>query len=164
MTQQNHVGRGHEFWNGLGSPRTVRIIFLGMIVYFLVLGGLVLGYANVQNCLSAYNNDAARNTKTRAQLSADDRKLNVRIENVNTQDRGRILADQQALQDLVEAAIRADPAETAKALRDYKKVNEQSLSIFQTNEAERAAIALKRTRIDNARAAATPPDAPGERC
>jgi hypothetical protein len=156
-------GRGSRFWEGLGSARTVRVIFIGMIVYFVVIGMLVFGYAKVQTCLAQYSNESAAATKMRVQLAADDRVLNQRIEAVDDSDRARIIADQKATRDLL-VAVNKNGRATRQDIDNFLATSNGSIKIFSTNERERQSIAEERARIDAARAQAAPPPAPKERC
>lgn len=160
-----HTTRKGRFWIAIGSPKAVRFIFAGMLVYALVIGGLMLGYANVQSCLANYSDDAAKSSQTRLVAAAQDRTLNNRVEAVNTSDRQRIIANQRALKSLIDALLAGDSArETATALETYNKVNNESLSIFAANERERIAIGGERIKVEKLRASAPAPDAPSETC
>jgi hypothetical protein len=60
-------------WSWLGTAASVRLITLGMLVYAIIIGGLVAGYAQVSNCVAIYSNAAARSTSERADAAAQDR-------------------------------------------------------------------------------------------
>ena len=154
--------RTTRFWIALGSPRAVRIVFALMLVYALVIGGLMLGYASVQSCLAEYTDEAALSTRIRLQTAAD-RKLNQRIEDVNTSDRARIIANQKATRELLIAA-REDGTASRRALDAYIRISDESLDIFAVNEAERRKLAQERARIDAIRATAPAPASPSDRC
>lgn len=159
-----HTTRKGRFLLAIGSPRAVRFIFLGMLIYALVIGGLMLGYTNVQSCLADYSDDAARSSQTRTAAAAQDRNLNNRIEAVNTSDRQRIIVNQRAMRTLVEVILRGEPPVTAKALAAYNKVNDDSLEIYVRNEKERMAIAAERLKVEELRASAPAPEAPSDSC
>lgn len=156
--------RSQRFWIALGSPKAVRVIFALMVCYALIIGGLMLGYANVQNCLTDYTDENARATRIRVQTSADDRALNVRIETVNASDRARIIENQKATRELLIATRDRGGNASEAALTKFIKVSDDSLNIFAVNESERAKIAQERARIDAIRATAPAPAAPSERC
>ncbi len=155
--------KSQQLWIALGGPRAVRIIFILMLLYALVIGGLMLGYANVQSCLADYNDEAAISTRVRIQTGADDRKLNQRIEDVNASDRARIIANQKATRELL-IATRDRGAAGDEAINNFIKVSDDILGIFAINENERAKIAQERARIDSIRAGAPTPAPPSERC
>ena len=60
-------------WGWLGTAASVRLITLGMLVYAIILGGLVAGYARVSNCVATYSNAAARSTTERTEAAGQDR-------------------------------------------------------------------------------------------
>lgn len=154
--------RRRRFWVNLGSPNAVRAVFAGMIVYALIIGGLILGYANVQECLQDYADANARAFQNRAQASAQDRALQLRTDALALSDRQRLIANARATVILVEAINSAGL--TSKALSDYQKVNEESLRIFAANETERINIGNERARVENMRASTPLPDAPSDTC
>jgi hypothetical protein len=156
--------RGSKIWYSIGTARTVRVIFVLMILYFLVIGGLVLGYANVQNCLAHYSDENAIALRIRTQTASDDRALNVRVDEVDTSDRARIIANQKATRDLIEATAKNGGTATLADLRAYQKISDDSLAIFATNENQRVSIRQERARIDAVRSTAPNPDPPSETC
>lgn len=157
-------GRAARIWYSIGTARTVRVIFVLMVLYFLVIGGLVLGYANVQNCLAKYSDENAVALRIRAQTGADDRALNNRVDAVDSSDRALIIANQKATRDLIEATANNGGRATIADLRAYEKVSDDSLAIFAVNEQQRAAIRQERARIDTVRSSAPNPDPPSETC
>lgn len=159
-----HTTRHGRFLLAIGSPKAVRFIFAGMLVYALVIGGLMLGYADVQHCLANYTDAAARSAQTRAAAAAQDRALNARIEAVSLSDRQRIIANQKASQELIEKSIETDGAVPDEVLLKYTKISDESLRIFLKNEEERAAINEQRRRVEALRDSAPAPDAPSDSC
>lgn len=155
--------RKSRFWVAIGSPRAVRFIFAGMLVYALVIGGLMLGYAQVQSCLANYSEDAAASTRVRAEAAAQDRTLNNRTEAVNLSDRQRIIINQRATKSLIDDLIDDGQSDDA-AFINYNKVNVESLRIFSENEKERNAIGAERLKVEKLRNTAPPPESPSETC
>lgn len=153
-----------RFWVGLGSARAVRIIFVLMILYFLVIGGLVLGYSNVQSCLAKYSDLSAKALQIRVQTGSDDRALNQRILTVDASDRARIIANQLATRQLIQSTVKNGGVATRSALVNFLKVGDDSIAQFQKNEVERTRIAAERLRIDQVRATAPNPGPPSESC
>ncbi len=160
----NPAGR---IWFNLGTPNTVRVIFVAMIAYFLVLGGLVLGYTNVQQCLATYSDASAASTKARAEAAAIDRKLNARIDELSTSERARLRSDQVALLELVTVLSQGrnvDSSAVQVALDKVKQTNEDSVAIGKVNDRERYAIEQERARADALRTLNPVPEAPSEKC
>lgn len=164
MTSSEYQSRGSRIWYSIGTARTVRVIFVLMIMYFLIIGGLVLGYANVQNCLAHYSDENAVALRIRAQTAADDRALNVRVDEVDSSDRARIIDNQKATRDLIEATANNGGRATIADLRAYQNVSNDSLKIFAVNEQARVGIRQERARIDSVRSTAPNPGPPSETC
>lgn len=164
MTHAQDMGRGARLWNGLGSPRTVRIIFVGMILYFLVIGGLVLGYTGVQHCLQDYSDENALSLQVRYETSAVDRQLNARVDTIDASDRSRIRANNDASLEFLQNVAITGGNPTAEALSAFRKVNANSAKIFDANEKARVQIANERAANDNRRATAPNPPPPSETC
>lgn len=156
--------RTGRFWISLGSPKAVRIIYVVMILYALVLGSLMVGYTHVQSCLAKYADLNANALQVRSQSTFDDRVQQKRVDAVDHSDRARIIANQQALSKLVQAAMSRDGTITNKALADLKKTNDASLHQFAKNEVERTSIAQARAAIDKRRADNPIPGPPSEQC
>jgi hypothetical protein len=152
-----------RFLDAIGSPKAVRFIFAGMVIYALVIGGLMLGYANVQSCLARYSDESAKASQVRLSAAAQDRTLNNRTEAVNTSDRQRIIANQRATQTLIESLLEEGDGERLAFLA-FNKVNDESLRVFAANERERMDINTERLRVERLRATAPAPDAPSETC
>lgn len=161
--QSTRTGR---FWIALGGPKAVRIVYVIMLFYALVLGGLMLGYADVQQCLSDYSDQNALSTKARAEAATDDRLLNQRIESVNHSDRVRIIENQAALAELVKAAAASDnnPAAGREAFAKFQRTSDVSLDIFRKNEEERTSIEQARAAIEKKRSDNPVPPPPSEQC
>lgn len=153
-----------RFWVALGGPKAVRIIYVIMLFYALILGGLMLGYANVQQCLADYSNENATALKTRGQFTTDDRLLSQRIESVAKSDRVRIIANQQAYSELIKALIAGKQPEIQRQALRYQAINQASLDQFAANEKERSLIERARADIDQKRAATPLPGPPSEQC
>lgn len=154
--------RRGRFWIAMGSPRAVRVIFALMLVYALVIGGLMLGYARVQQCLARYSDANARSTQIRIQTGADDRRLLLRTQVVDEADRARIIANQRAVLSFIRD-INNGRSQT-EAFKDLERSTEDSLAVFANNEKERQSIAKERARIEAVRATANPPLPPSEMC
>ncbi len=156
-----------RFWIALGSARTVRIIFICMIVYFLIIGGLVLAYSNVQKCLADYGDVQAESSKARSEAASIDRKLNARYDELSTSERARLRVDQDALLDLMAVLVRGgdiDDNAAQIALEKVKQTNEDSAEIGRVNDKERFALNQERARADALRQLNPVPDAPSETC
>jgi multidrug efflux pump subunit AcrB len=158
--------RRGRFWVALGGPKAVRTIYVIMLFYALVLGGLMLGYADVQKCLADYSDQNALATKARADAGTDDRLLNQRVAAVDQSDRIRIIENQQALAELAKAAALGQGNTTAArdALAKFQRTSDVSLEIFRKNQEERTSIAQARAAIDKKRSDNPVPSPPSEQC
>jgi hypothetical protein len=90
--------KARRAWSWLGTPGSVRLITLGMVVYALAIAGLVAGYARVSACIATYSNAAARSTNERAIAAAEDR--------IAQRELAQALAGAQSLDDVRGAAAR----------------------------------------------------------
>ncbi len=167
--QQQYQGasRAGKMWFNLGSPRTVRIIFIAMIIYFVIIGGLVLGYSQVQNCLSDYSDEQAVSAQARAEAARLDREINKQYDDLSTSERARLRADQDALLDLVRllsAGRDIDSSAVQVALEKVEKVNRESAEIGKTNDDFRRDLNQKRASADALRQLNPVPEAPSEQC
>lgn len=156
--------RKGRFWVAIGSPRAVRFIFAGMLIYALVIGGLMLGYANVQQCLANYSDDSAVAARTRADAAAQDRVLNARENAVDASDRTRLRADNAAILIYISAVTQSSGNPSDVSTKEFLRVRSESQKIFENNELERKVIFEQRARVEKFRSSAPPPDAPSETC
>jgi multidrug efflux pump subunit AcrB len=156
--------RATRFWIATGSPRAIRLVYIVIVLYALIIGSLMYGYANVQSCFADYADANALVLQVRAKTSTDDRILQQRVDAVNAADRQATIATQASLAGLVQTAARGNRSDTRTALLDFAKVNEQSLQTYASDERERTSIAQERARIDAIRAATPIPGPPSEQC
>lgn len=152
-----------RFWRRLGGPGAVRIVYVFIFVYALIIGGLMVGYSHVQKCLAGYADANAVSSQARTQAAADDRVLLQRVSNVDKSDRDRIFANQQALSKLVRSIVDSGTADR-KALNDLVTTSTESLKVFDRNEQERTSIAQARAAIERTRSANPVPGPPSEQC
>lgn len=171
INQPAYTGRSFtgRLWYNLGTAKVVRAIFIGMIIYFLIIGGLVVGYSRVQQCLSDYSDLQAESSAARAQAATIDRDLNARVDELSTSERARLRSDQDAFLDLMNTLLQGkgnevDSAVVQNALAKVRKVNEESAEIGRANDAERARIVQLRARADALRQLNPVPDAPSKTC
>lgn len=153
-------------WGALGTPRAVRIISVMMLVYLLVIGGLVFGYAKVSSCLAAYADQSARSTAIRASAAAEDRALNQAEGRLDDSDRARYAADQKAMTDALTVLLdrEADRDTRAAALVGLLDVHRETTRILAVNAAERSRIRQERARIEGDRQRNPVPPPPSETC
>lgn len=156
--------RAARFWVAMGSPRAIRIVYVVMLAYALIIGGLMFGYAKVQSCFADYADANAAVLQVRAKTTTDDRALQQRIDAVAAADRQATIATQASLADLVQTAARGNRNDTRDALLAFAKVNGQGLQTYASDERERTSIAQERARIDAIRAATPIPGPPSEQC
>ncbi len=168
MSQPYEGGsRAGKVWYSLGSPRTVRMIFIAMIVYFLIIGGLVLGYARVQTCLADYSDEQATSAKARGEAARVDREINKEYDDLSTSERARLRADQDALLDLVRqlsAGRDIDSSAVQVALAKVEQVNKESFEIGRVNDQARRDLDQKRASADALRTLNPVPGPPSEKC
>jgi hypothetical protein len=162
MLMPNKTG----FWGALGTPKAVRIISVGMLLYLIVIGGLTYGYAKVSGCLAAYADQSAVSTSARAKAAAEDRRLNDAEGVLEDSDRARYRADQAAWTVLL--AKVGDPKvpreERAATFANLLKVTTETSRILDANEAQRAKIRKDRVRVEADRAKNPVPPPPSETC
>lgn len=153
-------------WGALGTQKAVRIVTLMMIIYAIIIGGLVVGYANVSNCLAAYSDEAAGSTAARAKSAAEDRVLNAAEARLDNSERTRLRTDQAALLKLIRTLGSPDATEAdrASAFTTLEKVNTESSRILAANDEDRGRITQERVRIEEDRQANPPPRPPSETC
>jgi hypothetical protein len=154
------------FWGALGTPKAVRIISVGMLVYLLILGGLTYGYARVSGCLATYADQSAVSTAARANAAAEDRRLNDAEGRIDDSDRARYRADQAAMARLLASLGNPDgdrdrrEAEFANLLR----VSTETSRILDDNEAQRDRIRRERAGIEADRQRNPVPPPPSQTC
>lgn len=166
MTSQAHR-RGTGFWYNLGSARSVRIIFVCMVVYFLIIGGLVLGYAKVQKCIADYSEVQNISSRARSEAATIDRELNARYDELSTAERNRLGTDQDAfleLMDVLASPEARSPVVVRVALAKVRKVNEESRRISKVNDAERIQLDQRRAKAEALRQLNPVPEAPSKKC
>jgi len=159
----NSTRRG-RFLLAIGSPSAVRFIFVGMFVYAIIIGSLMLGYARVQGCLSDYSDQAAASTKGRSEAAAEDRRLDAREALIDESDRERMRADQAAMLKLLQTAATATQEEKLAAFKELIDTNTTSAEVLAHNDAERDRITAARQASEAKRAANPVPEPPSEIC
>ncbi len=169
MTHAPYRGtsRKQKIWYSLGSARTVRIIFIAMVIYFLIIGGLVLGYSNVQQCLADYSDAQAESNRARAEAAAIDRKINARYDELSTSERARLRVDQEAFLDLLKVLIEGDSLNSSAAqvaLAKVEKVNSDSAAIGRVNDKERFQLNQERAQAEALRTLNPAPGPPSQEC
>lgn len=159
------AGRQRQVWRALGTPSAVRVVTFLMLVYAVVIGALVFGYAKVQSCVTDYSNSAATSTKARAAAAADDRRLNDSESKLEDSDRSRLRANAGALSGLlVTLAKPASEAERKAAFETLLRVDAESAKILDANEVQRQGIRRERAQVEAQRAKNPPPPPPSETC
>ena len=153
-------------WGALGTPKAVRVISVGMLVYLLVIGGLTYGYARVSTCIASYADASARSTQARANAAAEDRRLNDAEGVLADSDRARYRADQAAMAGLLVKL--GNPASTqqekAAEFANLLKVTTETSRILDSNEGERGRIRTERARIEAERQRNPVPAPPSQTC
>lgn len=160
------AGNRRRVWAALGTPSTVRVVTFLMLVYAVVIGALVFGYARVQSCLADYSNDAAVSTSARARAAADDRRLNDAEAAIADSDRVRYRANSKALSDLLVTLAQpaADKTDREAAFANLLRVDAESSRVLDASEVKRQQIRRERAQIEAERAKNPPPPPPSEIC
>lgn len=153
-------------WGALGTPKAVRIISVGMLIYLLIIGGLTYGYAEVSSCLARYADLSATSQAARADAAAQDRQLNDAEGLLSDGDRARYAADQKAMAEALGTLL--DPtaarADRAAKLRELLDVNRETARVLAYNEQRREQIRNERARIERERLSNPVPPPPSETC
>jgi hypothetical protein len=154
------------FWGALGTPKAVRVISVGMLVYLLIIGGLTYGYARVSGCLASYADRSAVSQAARANAAAEDRRLNDAESRLDDSDRARYRADQAAMARLLAKLgdPDADREERAAQFANLLKVSTETAKILDGNEAERDRIRQERAGIEQSRQRNPVPPPPSQTC
>lgn len=153
-------------WGALGTPKAVRVISIGMLIYLLIIGGLTYGYAKVSGCLAKYADQSATSQAVRANAAAEDRRLNDAEGRLDDSDRARYRADQAAMARLL--AKLGDPAapreQRAAEFKNLLDVTTRTAAVLDGNEADRSKIRQERARIEESRRANPVPPPPSQTC
>lgn len=160
------AGSRRRVWTALGTPGAVRIVTLMMLLYAVVIGALVFGYAKVQSCVTDYANSSASATKARADAAADDRRLDGAESTLDDSDRVRYRADSRAMSQLLAGFTKPNPDQATTKLRfeNLLVVDAESSRILDANDGRRQEIRQERARIEAQRAKNPPPPPPSETC
>ncbi|MEV5211315.1 hypothetical protein AB0K35_27965 [Micromonospora sp. NPDC053740] len=151
-------------WTWLGTPGSVRVITAGMVVYALLIGALVFGYARVSGCLAQYADASARSTAARATAAGEDRAVDEADRRVNERDRAASARADDALDRVLLAMARRDEAATQAAFRDLLKVRAEVAQVRAESAAARVANNETRARNDDARKQNPVPPPPSQSC
>lgn len=153
-------------WGALGTPKAVRIISVGMIVYLLIIGGLTYGYARVSGCLASYADKSAVSQAARANAAAEDRQLNDAEGRLADSDRARYRADQAAMTRFLAVLRNPETTREERAVEfdNLARVSADTSKVLDTNEAERRRIRQERGRIEADRLNNPVPPPPSETC
>ncbi|MBF9135337.1 hypothetical protein I0C86_41540 [Plantactinospora sp. S1510] len=128
----------HRAWSALGTPTTVRIITAGMLVYAIMIGALVFGYARVSSCLASYADASAKSTAARADAAAEDRAL-------AELDRQAAVRNEDALDETLQAMARGgSQAEVQKSFDRLLLVRAETARIRTEANTTRADIEERR--------------------
>ncbi len=158
------TGRRRTVWAALGTPSAVRVVTVLMMVYALVIGALVFGYAKVQGCVTRYSDLAATSTKARAEAAAEDRELNAVAEALNDSDRLANRNADAAMNRVVQSLVAGDPRKTQAAIEALLVQQRKSAAVYAENERKRQGVRQDRQAIEERRAKTPPPPPPSETC
>lgn len=153
-----------RLWTWLGTPGSVRAITAGMVVYALLIGALVFGYARVSGCLAQYADASARSTAARAQAATEDRAVEEADRRVNDRDRAAAARADDALDRVLLSMASRDQAKTQAAFADLLRVRAEVAEARAESAAARMANDEIRARNEQARARNPVPPPPSQSC
>lgn len=158
------VKRTAKLWTALGTPGTVRIISIGMLIYLLVIGFLTYGYARVSDCLAEYADQSAVSTTARASAAAEDRAADQEERDITEAERRRLVANDVALDKVLTATAGQDRAAVEKAFRELIVVRAATARQRAANDVRRADLAAQRARTEESRRQNPVPPPPSQTC
>jgi Skp family chaperone for outer membrane proteins len=152
-----------KVWNSLGTQRAVRVISLLMVLYLVVIGFLVFGYARVSSCLADYADRSAVSQTARAEAAAQDRQLDLAERDLDESDR---LANREFAKALsaVLSSFNATKAEQKQAYFDLLEQDKKTSAQLDSNEKNREAIKRARVKNEAYRKSHPVPPPPSESC
>ncbi|WBB94168.1 hypothetical protein [Verrucosispora sp. WMMC514] len=153
-----------RIWSWLGTPGSVRAITAGMLVYALLIGALVFGYARVSNCLASYADASARSTAARAQAAAEDRAVGEADRRITEQERAAAARAEAALDAVLRAMASQDRDRTQSAFADLLRVRDEVAEVRAGAAAARKENDAMRARIEQRRAEHPVPPPPSQSC
>lgn len=153
-----------RLWTWLGTPASVRAITAGMVVYALLIGALMFGYARVSSCLAEYAEASARSQAARSAASDQDRQVEEADRAIQERDRAAAARADDALDKVLQASARQDRqgardafAELVRVRADVARVRAESAAAQRANNAIRA-------KNEEARAQNPLPPPPSQSC
>jgi hypothetical protein len=156
--------RTAKLWSALGTPKTVRVISVGMLVYLLVIGMLTYGYARVSDCLAVYADKSAVSTNARAKAAAEDRQADQAERDITEAERQRLVANDIALDKVLAAMGKDDRDVTQEAFANLIAVRADTAKQRQLNDVKRADLAEQRQQTELNRRMNPVPPPPSQTC
>jgi hypothetical protein len=156
------VSRPRRVWASLGTQNAVRAVIALVVVYALIIGALVVGYARVSTCLAKYADRSAVSATARSDAAAEDRQADEAERAINESERVRLAANDAALDKVLIASNGTDRAKTLAAFKELLAVRAETARQRRANDARRDALAAQRARTEEDRRRNPPP--PSQSC
>ncbi|PZG17814.1 hypothetical protein C1I95_14790 [Micromonospora craterilacus] len=153
-----------RIWSWLGTPGSVRAITAGMVVYALLIGALVFGYARVSSCLAGYADASAVSTAARAKAASEDRAVDEADRRITEQERDAGARADDALDAVLQAMAAQDRERTEATFADLLRVRAEVAEVRATAAAARQANNEQRAANEQRRVANPIPPPPSESC
>lgn len=151
-------------WTWLGTPGSVRAITAGMVVYALLIGALVFGYARVSGCLAEYAEASALSNAARSQAADEDRAVDEADRRITERDRAAAARADDALDKVLKATARQDRPAAQTAFAELLRVRAEVARVRAESAAAQRANNATRARTEEARAANPLPPPPSQSC
>ncbi len=146
-----------------GTTRLRNIILVLLLVYAIVIGFLVAGYANVSSCLADYAEKSAVSTNARATIASPARQLDVAERVLSESDRQANRAFSKALSKVLVTLDGTQAAQRA-AYADLLAQDAKTAATLDTNEKSREAIRKARAQNEENRKLNPVPPPPSRDC
>lgn len=153
-----------RLWTWLGTPASVRAITAGMVVYALLIGALVFGYARVSSCLAQYAEASAQSQAARSVAADEDRAVDEADRAIQERDRAAAARADDALDKVLQASARQDRPATQAAFAELLRVRADVARVRAESTAAQRANNQIRARNDEARARNPLPPPPSQSC
>lgn len=150
-------------WNSLGTQRAVRVISLLMVLYLIIMGFLVFGYARVSSCLANYADKSAVSTNARANAAAQDRQLDLAERDLDESDRLANRAFSKSLSKVL-VSFNESQAERKQAYLDLLAQDKVTAGTLDKNEKSREALRKARVENEEQRKLNPVPASPSQSC
>jgi hypothetical protein len=158
------ASRPRRVWASLGTQNAVRGVIALVLVYALIIGALVFGYARVSTCLAKYADKSSTSTTARSNAAAEDRKADQVERDINEAERVRLAANDAALDKVLIATSGTDQAKKIAAFKELLAVRAETARQRKVNDVRREDLTALRARTEQARLSNPIPPPPSQSC